>query len=290
MDLKGIIEPEIILQLETLENGLNIFLCHAHEDKSKVRILYQFLTELGMNPWLDEEKLLPGMEWKPVIVDAISTSDVFMVCLSSNSVQKVGFVQKEIRESLEIAELQPEGKIFIVPVRFDDCVVPAKLSKYQYLDFYTENARQRIISTLTYIKNNVVLRSGQQSSVNTVNLYLGFIDDVTIAIEKSYSRNVILAANWGESGQGQRNMYREFLQIIPYIKDALYSEGLYMAFTNPGKYLFVTSLAGNQLKQKFGTCKSGFYYISKGKLLDFKQFPFAAGPAEILDTLAKINF
>jgi len=40
---------------------LKVFLCHASQDKPVVRELYQrLLAEDWIEPWLDEEKLLPG--------------------------------------------------------------------------------------------------------------------------------------------------------------------------------------------------------------------------------------
>ena len=44
---------------------LKVFLCHASQDKPIVRELYQkFLDEGWIDPWLDEEKLLPGQDWE----------------------------------------------------------------------------------------------------------------------------------------------------------------------------------------------------------------------------------
>lgn len=43
---------------------LRVFLCHASQDKSIVRELYQrLLVEGWIDPWFDEEKLLPGQDW-----------------------------------------------------------------------------------------------------------------------------------------------------------------------------------------------------------------------------------
>ena len=43
---------------------LRVFLCHSSQDKPIVRELYQRLnTEGWIDPWLDEEKLLPGQDW-----------------------------------------------------------------------------------------------------------------------------------------------------------------------------------------------------------------------------------
>jgi|GEM_PF-3041163 len=288
MDLNGIIEPKIFVTETDVDTNLTLFLCHAHEDKPQVRILYQKLLELGIDVWFDEECLLPGMEWKEAILSVLPKIDIFVICLSTNSIQKTGFVQKEIRESLEIAELQPEGKIFILPIRLDDCEVPHKLTKYQYLDLFSENAFTRLITTLNYIKSNK--KHVEKKASQPINLYLGFVDDISPIVEKSFLRNVILIVIWAESGMGERNAYKEFLKTIPYLEEPLIQSGFYMAYTNPGQFIFVSSLAGHQLKRTFGVKDSGVYYISKGKLLDFKKFPFAAGPDEILETISTINF
>jgi hypothetical protein len=76
-------------------NNLQIFLCHASEDKPKIRSLYSRLKEDGRNVWLDEEKLLPGQEWDLEIRKAIKDSAIVLVCLSKNSITKEGYVQKK---------------------------------------------------------------------------------------------------------------------------------------------------------------------------------------------------
>ena len=97
---------------------LKVFLCHASADKPKVRTLYRRLVEAGFDPWLDEEKLLPGQEWDLEIRKAVRASDVVIVCLTRNSVNKEGYVQKEIRMALDVADEKPEGTIYLIPARF----------------------------------------------------------------------------------------------------------------------------------------------------------------------------
>ena len=55
---------------------------------------------------------------------ARAEADVVIVCLSDHSITKQGFVQKEIRFALDIADEHPPGRIFIIPVRLVDCDVP----------------------------------------------------------------------------------------------------------------------------------------------------------------------
>src|SRR5687767_14941176 len=93
---------------------LRVFLCHASQDKPVVRELRQRLADEGwIDPWLDEKRLLPGEDWRTSIEEAVEQSDLVVICLSNNSVNKDGFVQKELRYAREISLEKPEGTIFL---------------------------------------------------------------------------------------------------------------------------------------------------------------------------------
>ena len=123
----------------TIERPIKVFLCHASTDKPAIRVLYKKLIESGIDAWLDEEKILPGQDWQLEIPSAVSSSDAIIVCLSNNSVSKEGYIQKEISFSLRIAEEKPEGIIFIIPSRLENCHVPNSLSKWQHVDLFFQN-------------------------------------------------------------------------------------------------------------------------------------------------------
>jgi hypothetical protein len=132
---------------------LRVFLCHASQDKPIVRDVYQrLLAEGWIDPWLDEEKLLPGQDWDMEIEKAVEAADTVVVCLSNNSVNKDGYVQKELRYILDIADEKTEEKIYIIPLRFDDCLRPRRLKKWQYVDFFPKPrkdwAYQRLIESM----------------------------------------------------------------------------------------------------------------------------------------------
>jgi hypothetical protein len=90
---------------------VRIFLCHSSEDKPTVRNLYHRLQADGFLPWLDEENLVPGQEWREEISTAVRASDVVVVCLSKRSLTKDGFVHKEIGFALDIAEEKAPGLV-----------------------------------------------------------------------------------------------------------------------------------------------------------------------------------
>ncbi len=133
---------------------LRVFLCHSSQDKPVVRKLYQRLSAVGwIDPWLDEEKLLPGQDWDLEIEKAVESADAVIVFLSNNSVSKEGYVQKELRKALDIALEKPEETIFIIPIRLDDCELPRRLRTRQYVDYFPaergEQAYQRLLQALT---------------------------------------------------------------------------------------------------------------------------------------------
>ncbi len=127
---------------------LRVFLCHASQDKPTVWKLHRYLKQHGIKPWLDQEDLLPGEDWEVEIPKALFASDVILVCLSKNSVNKEGFVQKEITFALDKAMEKPEGTIFIIPVKLEDCEIPRRLTRYQWVDLSRAEGRKRLLMGL----------------------------------------------------------------------------------------------------------------------------------------------
>ena len=127
---------------------LRVFLCHASEDKEAVRDLHRRLSRDAVSPWLDEEQLRPGQLWEEEIPRAIRQADVFVVCMSSRSVAKRGFLQREIRMALQVAEEMPSGTIFIVPARLDDCLVPENLQGIQRVDLFKPEGYDTLLRAL----------------------------------------------------------------------------------------------------------------------------------------------
>jgi len=119
------------------ENTKTIFISYAREDIEAARKIYQELRESGFNPWLDKERLIPGHKWKDEIIKAIRNSQSFIALLSANSTSKKGFVQKELKEALEVLELYPDSAIYLIPVRLDNCEISHRVLKdLQWVDMF----------------------------------------------------------------------------------------------------------------------------------------------------------
>jgi TIR domain/Effector-associated domain 1 len=128
--------------------GGRIFLCHALEDKPAARDLYDKLRADGLNPWIDDRDIPPGTDWNAEIRRVIRHSDYFLALISTESVNKRGYAQREIVRALSTAEEMPEGKAFIIPVRLDDCQVPDRLATWQYVNLFEPDGYPRLRETL----------------------------------------------------------------------------------------------------------------------------------------------
>lgn len=138
------------------QRKLQAFLCHSSGDKPAVRSLYQRLLGEGfIDPWLDEESLNAGQDWQREIYKAVRKSDVVIVCLSHVSINKAGFVQKEIVYALDVADEQPEGSIFLIPLRLEECRVPDRLRTWHWVNFFEENGYPRLIDALQCRANDL---------------------------------------------------------------------------------------------------------------------------------------
>lgn len=133
-----------------MNRKLRVFLCHASEDKPAVRELYQKLAaESWIEPWLDEEDLLPGQDWNLEINKATREADAILICMSKTSVEKEGYLNKEIRRVLDISNEKLEGAIYIIPLRLDDCQPSfERLKQIHYADYFTPNAHERLLKSL----------------------------------------------------------------------------------------------------------------------------------------------
>jgi hypothetical protein len=127
----------LVGKIMTEPRKLRVFLCHASQDKPVVRELYQrLLAEGWIDPWLDEEKIFLGQDWDMEIEKVVRNSDAVIIFLSNNSITKEGYVQKELRIVLDVAQYKPEGAIFIIPLLIEKCSIPMRLRGYHYQNYF----------------------------------------------------------------------------------------------------------------------------------------------------------
>lgn len=157
--------------------------------------------------------MVPGQPWKNIIEKEIKNSTYFLALLSSKSLSKKGFFQKELKLALEYFEEIPDSNIFFIPIRIDECnLVDINLSKFHWVDLFPfyNNGLKNILRSLKpdlndYQKiriDNEILKEErdylkQKNSTldfdqadDLINLYLSAIEH-EIAVKLSVLRNKI---------------------------------------------------------------------------------------------------
>lgn len=125
-----------------------ILVSYAREDQSPAGGLVSFLRAAGFDVWFDKDSLHAGHDWRTVIEQEIARSRLVVICLSKNSVDKTGFIQKEMRLALQQAELRPDSQVYIIPVSLDGCAVPHGLERLHVLDLREPDATRRLLEAI----------------------------------------------------------------------------------------------------------------------------------------------
>jgi hypothetical protein len=137
-------------------NLLIPFICYSKENKIVVREFFARLKKEGwIDPWFDEEDILPGERWQGSVINAVHASNAVIVFLSTLALKNEGFFHKELNLALDTANEKPAGTIFIIPIRLEECAVPERLLPYQYVDYFggAEQEQRVYNSLLTSLKS-----------------------------------------------------------------------------------------------------------------------------------------
>ncbi len=131
---------------------MRVFISYAREDMAMAQQVFHDLKRNGVDPWLDDEALLPGHNWKLEIGTAIKSCDYFLALLSSQSVSKRGYVQKELKKALDILGEFPKSRIFLIPARLDDCQpIDEELKDLHRVDLFP-SYKQGLVKILQVLK------------------------------------------------------------------------------------------------------------------------------------------
>ena len=125
-----------------------VFISHAKEDYAVAEELYDYLHKNDYSPWLDKKKIKVGENWDYEINNALKNSTFVIFLLSSISINKRGYVQKEFKKALGYADEKLINDIYIIPILLDKCEVPEHLGKYQWIEIDEDNAMEEILSSL----------------------------------------------------------------------------------------------------------------------------------------------
>src|SRR3990172_23938 len=114
-----------------------IFISHSSKDKEFVRQLGRDLAEFGHHPWLDEWEIKVGECIPTKIQQGLADSDYLILVLSQHSVES-GWVEREWKD--KYWEEVEKGKVLILPVIVQECIIPRLLKTKCYADFRSSYA------------------------------------------------------------------------------------------------------------------------------------------------------
>lgn len=129
-------------------DAVRIFLAYAREDFDAVSAIYDRLAALGLKPWMDKRDLLPGEKWEVHLGQAIQDSHFFLACLSTKSVEKRGYLQKEFKKAFDLWQEKLDSDIYLIPLRLDECQVPEAFSALQWANLYEKDSWQALLRAI----------------------------------------------------------------------------------------------------------------------------------------------
>jgi hypothetical protein len=159
--------------MPTTDRKPRVVLSYAPEDKFIIQDFHrQFDAEGWIDLWLEEERIIPGMNREVEIRRAVENADAVIVFLSHNSVTKRGYPQRELKFALDVAEEKPERPNFIILLKLDQCQVPRNMRSLKCIDFSWPEDRQdaysRLLKDLATQDDIVNRRTGKIKSAHFV--------------------------------------------------------------------------------------------------------------------------
>lgn len=125
-----------------------VFLSYAKEDKESVLKVMDRLHENGVITWFDEKDLLPGDDWESKIEESIEKADYVFIFLSSKTIDKIGYKNKEVNYALNQYLMRPSGKRYIIPILLDECTPPKEFKKIHWIKTTELNWFNKILSSI----------------------------------------------------------------------------------------------------------------------------------------------
>jgi hypothetical protein len=146
-----------------------VFLSYAKPDQDRVLEFADALSANGLNVWIDCKELKAGHNWDFEIKRALTHASLIVVFLSENSVDRRGYVQREIKIALDKYEEKLVSDIYIIPVLLDDnAIVPEALKGIQWVRASDANCMQELEASIRHQLQKLGLSVAQAQNLSNV--------------------------------------------------------------------------------------------------------------------------
>ncbi len=127
----------------TAENS--VFVSYASPDRARVEPFVDALRSRGIDIWVDFQQLKPGQNWDFEIKRALDKASIIIMFVSDCSVDRRGYVQRELRIALDKRDERLIDDIYLIPVLLDDAVsLPNQLRSIQFVRASDSNCVDKI--------------------------------------------------------------------------------------------------------------------------------------------------
>lgn len=191
-------------------NQPTVFISYGREDVAAARQLHADLVAAGVHPWMDELNLLPGQRWREAIKSAIEQSRFFIALLSTRTVDRRGYVHRELVDALEVLDTYPEHDIYLIPARLDDCrPTHRKLQDLHWVDLFPqwESGVRRITASI---------REAAQHCATLATRRELLVDDVIVTKQREHILLDVRVRNTGTSVVNITRADLHILKRVPY--------------------------------------------------------------------------
>jgi hypothetical protein len=128
-----------------------VFISYASPDRARVTPYCDRLESRGISVWMDYKRVKAGQHWDFEIRRALDKAAIIVVFISNNSIDRRGYVQREIKLALEKAEEKLFGDIYIIPVLLDeDAILPDHLKNLHCVKAWEADCHTSIEDAINY--------------------------------------------------------------------------------------------------------------------------------------------
>ena len=128
-----------------------VFISYTSSDRDRVEPIADMLIASGIDAWMDKKRLKAGQNWDFEIRRALDRAAVIIVFVSEKSVNKRGYVQREVRLALERAEEKLADDIYLIPVLLDEGVtVPDLIKDVQFIRYWDESFQESLLDSVKH--------------------------------------------------------------------------------------------------------------------------------------------
>lgn len=144
----------------SIETAGHAFISYVREDADRVRDIVSALRAADVPVWTDKTKLAPGEDWKLTIRKAIQRNALAFIAVFSVNSQARGqsYQHEELSLAVEQLRQHPPGRVWLIPVRLDDCDLPnydlgpgRTLDSLQRVDLFGEEAQEEKVRLIAAV-------------------------------------------------------------------------------------------------------------------------------------------